>query len=445
MRIYAAGTLACLFVLLCAVPPAPAESAGAEPSLDAARAHYRANQFADAAAELDRLIEEHGERALLLRLKGICLLDLDRVAEALDTLERAVELAPENAASRYYLAQALATAGRIDESLRHLARVRVLAPESSYAKRAAGAEQSLRRLAGGIRTETGTKRWNLYVRTAAEYDDNVPVRSKHEEGDEDCASLRWVGSLYAEIRLLDEAGGAPLTAGLSGSAYASRHEDSDYDAWDLEVFSGGLFVRKSGQAGTVPWSGLISGDVSSTMLDGDSYSEDVDLSAGLDLQWLEGAVFRVRGSATWRDYENETEYPHWYSRDGADLSASVDQLITLMDERILLGLGYTYRHADTEGSQFRIDSNNGRIFLGADLPLELRLDVSLAYSEEDYIDYSPEPRRLDDTTVITSSLSRPLWEGTGLSLDHTYTASASTEEYAEYERNIYSLSFTISL
>ena len=60
--------------------------------------------YAGALKESERLLAERLNNVLLLRFKGICLMETGRQDEAVKVLRRAVTLNPNSIASRFYLA-----------------------------------------------------------------------------------------------------------------------------------------------------------------------------------------------------------------------------------------------------------------------------------------------------------------------------------------------------
>jgi len=83
--------------------------------LDAAQEYWQtaaelvqAGEYAAACQVVDGLLADRPDDVLLLRIKGICLLETERETEAVSVLRHATEIEPTSVACRYYLAQALA-------------------------------------------------------------------------------------------------------------------------------------------------------------------------------------------------------------------------------------------------------------------------------------------------------------------------------------------------
>ncbi|MBN1669485.1 MAG: tetratricopeptide repeat protein [Kiritimatiellae bacterium] len=437
-RSFAAWLLAALLALSLAVADGRAQ---VPECLQAAASLIKARQYAPAVQELDRLLTERADDILLLRLKGVCLMELGQSDEAAAVLKRAVALAPENVACRFYLAQALAYRGSVAEALRELGKVREMAPDSPYAERAATVIPKLHQLALSAQPMPAKRRWNVAARIAGEYDDNVPARSKHDEDGGSTDAWRALLSLYLEYRLLDQKiEKTPFTLGAAYSVYANWHEDDLYTDYDLVVHSGTVFVRKSGRR-LLPYNLEIAGSYSDVQLGTEPYSETAEARGELSIQWADWAVAAPRYSMSWKGFEDDTVQPDLYSRDGLDQTIGIDQYFYLFDNRLILGLGYGYRTARTEGGTFDIDSHNGQMSASVALPLNLRIRTRVEYADEDYIEYTPDPRRTDDSWTVSTSLSRAVCgDWLRAELNHTYVTSQSTLAFAEFDRNVYGAS-----
>ena len=415
--------------------------------LQKSAALIQAGEYQPAVQELDTLLAKNPEDVLLLRLKGICLMELNRNGEAITILAKAVKLAPENVACRFYLAQALAYGGSISDALTHLKQIQELAPDSAYAERATAAIPRLQELvASAAPVPQKPRRWTLCLRVAGEHDDNVAARSSAVESDGVDKSWREVVSAYLELRPLDQnAGRSPVTIGTYVSGYGSHHEESIYSGYDVLVGSAALFVRRSGSLG-IPYSIDLTSSYTDVELGEEPYSSTVDASLAIDLQLARWTVFAPKASWCIKDFENDTTMPELYSRDGEDMAYGVDQYLYLFGNKVTLGLGYEYREVEADGELFDIESHNGRVVVYLSLPWKFRFGTTVSYAEEDYLDYTPEPKRVDDSWNVNSSLSRPLFcNWLTAEVSHTYESSESTVEFADYERNVTGISLRATL
>ncbi len=405
----------------------------------------RAGQYGPAVTELDRLLSEQQESALLCRLKGICLMELGEEDNAVVTLQRGVELEPENVACRFYLAQALAYRGSVGEALGMLAQLQEMAPDSVYAQRADDVIPRLKGLVVSANTTPQVKRLSVFIRASTEYDDNVPSRSDDEYSDEPAESWRSLASVYLEYKLLDQrSSGMPATLGMAYSAYVSRHVEGRYEGYDLVAHNGSVFARRSGRL-LLPYSLDIEGSYGIAELGLEPYSETLGASGSLGIQLTDWAMITPRYSVAWKEFENDTTDPAMYSRDGTDQTMGIDQSLYLFDNRLIVCAGYAYRIGRTDGDMFNINSHNGNGSVHLAIPFGFRLSGSIDYCEEDYLDYTPDPRRVDNSWNAYASLSSPLIRDLfKAQLSYSRVMSGSTVDFADYERNVYGASVRCS-
>ncbi|MBT4502147.1 MAG: DUF560 domain-containing protein, partial [Gemmatimonadetes bacterium] len=281
------------------------------------------------------------------------------------------------------------------------------------------------------------RRWTFCLRAAGELDDNVAARSSATESDGVNESWREVASAYLELRPLDQrAGKLPLTIGAYVSGYGSWHEESTFADYDLVIGTGAAFVRHSG-AFLIPYRFDLTASYTDVTLGDDPYSTTESAALGLELRLARRAVFAPFATRAEKDFENDTTSPELYSRDGVDVAYGADQYFYLFGNKLTFGLGYEYREMDAVGDQFDIESHNGRVIVQLRLPLRFQFKTRVSYSEEDYLEYTPDPKRVDDSWKANGSLSRPLFCNwlTG-EVSYTYETSKSTVEFSDYERSV---------
>lgn len=399
----------------------------------------KAGQYEQAIREIDSRLEDLPGDTLLLRLKGVCLLELSRPEEAAEVLSRAVKSNPENEASRFYYAKALAYAGRVEGAIRNLEILLRQSPESPYAVQAKQAIETLSDLLQSASPQPEGKRWDFYGRMAQEYDDNVPARSSEDDGPR--ASFRSVFSGYFEIRPLDQnLDQKPATLGTGISAYVSRHLREEFTDYDLNAISAQVFLRRVDILGSWPCQLSLRAGHSHTEIGYAPFSNSWDGEASLELQWADNAALTPGYSISSSDYDDDTDLPDIFSRDGVQQRFGVEQYFYLLENRLILGLGYGYRISNTEGSQFDAASHEASLSLTAKMPFKLVFSSSFSFAKEGYADFDPEPKRLDGIYTLYTALSRPLWgDSISVELSYTHSRANSNWDFAEYRRNVYGL------
>jgi len=406
----------------------------------------QSGQYAEALEELDRLLIEKPDETLLLRMKGICLIETGKVDAAVTTLTESLQKDPESIANRFYLAQAYTYGGKIERAIRLLKEVQAEAPESLYAERAESVVRELENLAATAQVLSEDQRWNVALRAGGEFDDNVIARSRHVEGTSPQDAYRFTLSSYLEYRVLDQTmDSVPATLGVAYAIYQSWHERLEaFTDFDVTSQTGRVFLRKGGEFQSLPYRIEITGHHTNTRLGNDLFSDETGFRANLDLQWLEWATVSPSYSFAWRNFENDTVIPNEFSRDGFAQSLGLSQQYYLFENSVILGASYSYRWNETDGSQLELESHDLTGSLKASMPWKFHFSSAVSYKQEDYIRYSPFPRRLDDVYTVSIAVSRPLWRKDLLAeFSYTYTYSLSDSsalDFSEYNRTVYALS-----
>ncbi|MBI1884535.1 MAG: tetratricopeptide repeat protein [Chlamydiae bacterium] len=410
---------------------------------DSAAYLIKRKEYAPALEVIHKLLEKSPQDPFLLRMKGICLVELNKEDEAILLFREALKIEPESFSCRYHLAQALAYRGDLSESIRLLTDIQKRAPDSLYAQRAREVLPVLERLrqVEGVRKKD--RRWNFLLRLSGEYDDNVRGRSRHVEGDDATESYRLIASADIELRIWEQKEGRkPFTWGGGYTFYESFHEEETLEDFDVMSHSPRLFLQRKGRWGDFPYQAFLQGNYHFIRLGGEDFSEEYEASTGLDFQWLDQAVFRPKISIHEKNFETDTDFPERFSRDGLSYEVGAQQCFYLFQNRLVLGPGYFFEWNDVEGNVFRLESHRISGFISLALPWKLRLFSRVEYQSEDYVEFTPDPERLDDVYTCGGGLSRNFWnEKAKVELSYTYVTTSSNYDFAEYERNIYGLSF----
>lgn len=407
----------------------------------------QSGDFAGAYAEAEQLLVEHPDDPVLLRIQGVALLSAGYADESVQLLVYALSRHPDRVSFRYYLAQAYAAAGYLAEALAEVDAVIAEAPSSDYARHCREVRPELSSLTVTEQALPAAKRIDVYLRGGYEFDNNVAARSSADEAIAGKAETwRWVASAYAEWRALDQmADGLPFTLAPAYSYYRTGHQEDEFSGYDVASHTPSLSLSRNGYLGQRYYRLRLAGDYSMTELDGEDYSEVAGAQASAGLHWADFSMLQISGRYQWNEYENDTDFPEYYSRDGEEWTAGVDLYFYLLNNRVVLGLGYDYRVAETDGLLFELESSDYNANVSISLPAEFRVYASYAYREQDYTKFSPDPRRIDDVGTVYASLSRPLVKDRlMLELNYTRVVSDSTLDFAEYEQEVYGAAVSLT-
>lgn len=202
----------------------------------------------------------------------------------------------------------------------------------------------------------------------------------------------------------------------------------------------GAYVDRQGELGDMAYRARIGGAWEYTQVGDEFFNHAEGIRTRFDLQWKPWALTSLRYDYDHKDFSDNTLLPANFSRDGDYHSAGLDQYFYLCDNRVILGLGYSYRWADTEGSQFEVSGHGANLSVQVELPAKLTWRGGVQYASEDFTQYTPDPQRLDNAWIFTTSLSRPVFmENLTLELSYSYSVADSSVEFAEYERQILGL------
>lgn len=403
----------------------------------------------------DALLNQQPQDVTALRAKAIALMEKEQLPEAIALLRQALKIDPDSVACRYYLAEALGTNGDVAESVRLLDEVKLRAPDSEYARRADVVLPELRPMLAEISpfydTSLGSnmiespagaeRRFKAQLRLAMEYDDNVAARASNSPLTGPEASgrvlLGWALDYTPLHQALDS---GPFSLGLTLDGYQSWHERQALNDFDVNQNIVGAYLDRQGKLDSMPYRARLSGNWEHTQVGNEFFNHALGFKTLFDLQWKPWAMTSLHYGLDDKDFNDDTATPGTFSRDGAYQTAGVDQYFYLCENRLILGLGYAYRWADTRGSQFETNAHTANASVQVSLPWKLTWRGALSYSSEDFTQYTPDPQRLDNAWMVSTSLSRPIFnENLSVELSYNYFIADSSVAFAEYQRHIVGL------
>ncbi|MBU1565523.1 MAG: tetratricopeptide repeat protein [Proteobacteria bacterium] len=404
-------------------------------------------KYFEAYEETERLLIERPKDALLLRIKGISLLEIENPTKAVSVLQYALDIDPGSVACRYYLAQAFAYRGSLREAISMLETVLAMAPDSEYARLARGVLPELMSLVQSAQVIKDSNRWNLYARLAEEYDNNVPVRSNNSTDTTPKDSWRSVYTLYGEVRYPDQKlDKRRFTLGTGYAIDGNFHQRSSLRDYDLFSQAVNLFINTNGALLDKPFQARLQTKYTDTRLGDDGFSNVFALQGSFEYQWHSKVSSTFKASWDKKDYLADSPYPKFFSRDGREYTLGVHNNLFLLDNRLIFGLHYSYRHQNTEGSQYKLQSHDITGSVKVALPWSLQFQSQVTYQQQDYPEFFRDPPgRLDDVWTIYSSLQKRVWKDwLNLEISYTHSTSSSSQDFAEYERSVFGVGLTMN-
>ncbi len=400
----------------------------------------KSENYKEAIKEIDELLINKPNDILLLRLKGVCFIKLGESDKAVNILQKALKANPENVAVRFYLAKAFAYQGKVSQSIDLLCFVIEKAPDSSYAGIAKELIPKLKATANITHPIDATKRWNLYLSLAEEYDDNVSATAREDDGVV-TDSFRTVTSGAFEYRFIDQdVDESDFTLGTRHSMYYSWHGKNKFTSYNLGINSSDIFLDKNGMVWDKPYTLRFEGNYTNTWLGDKHFSDAAGVSSSAWIEWSPKSTVVPRYRAVWQDYKDDTSDPGKYSRDSWTHYIGLDHYLQLCNDNLLWGLGYEYRIVNADGTQFDRNSYNVFTSLSLALPKDMGLSTRIDYTNDDYVKYDPEPKRSDDIITVSTILTYPLSKDElYLKAGHTFLRSYSENNFSDYRRNVVSL------
>lgn len=408
----------------------------------------RTGNYAAALREIDHQLKNSPDNVLLLRFKGICLTELGNLGEATTILHRALEIDSQNIASRYYLSQALAYSGNISEAIKYLSEIQQMVPESKYAEQARKILPELENLKVAAEPFPTEKRWHLTLRSALEYDDNVPMASREDDKATPTDSFRFViPALYGEYRIWDESiDHTPVTVGGGYALYQSLYERAPLNDFRLTSQNFRTFLRRSGQVLNFPYQAAVENSYIYASLGGKLFSYGDEIKVSSDLQLHRRMMLSSFYSVIVERFKKAAVFPDFFSRDGSSQTLGVGPTFYILQNRVIFNCVYTYTLGGTTGSQFDQDRHGVSTSVLLALPWKIKAAGGFQYQRSDYTDFTDFnsfTRRLDSSYAISAGLSRAIWKDKlVLELNYQHTWNRSKQTFADYRQNIFGTAFT---
>ncbi len=301
------------------------------------------------------------------------------------------------------------------------------------------AEKYLKRL---TKEKRAAKRWEFTLSLSSQYDDNVVVQPANtttaiERADqEDCRTFLYFTGDYRLFRR------GNWDANFGYNFYQSIHfELHDYD---LQEHNGLLYATHYAKIGNIPVQTGFDYTYTNCLLDEGRYLETHAFTTSFTIMEGKHLLSRVRYCFQDKDFHFSILHPE-YDRDGINHGAGFSQIF-LFPNQGYLRIGFFWDRDSTIGSDW--DYEGGKALLDLCLPLTQRLKLILGgeYYRQNFQNtdsYFSQKRHDDEYTYTVSFDYNPL-ENLSISLNYLGRTHDSNIADYEYDRNIYSLKFTLN-
>lgn len=421
-----------------------------EPYWETAVKLLEVKDYPAALAELERLNRAYPRDSILLRLTGQTQALLGDSTAALRSLRAAVKADPQDQSARYFLAKAQAEAGEIPAAIHTLDELSSNSDATEYTREAALRMDQLRiardRQRAGFDSplavldtaaENPLRRWSATLRTGVKYDSNVPQRADSFPDLSPRASWGLYTAGFGSYDVISPAiDGTPFRLGVSASGYQLWYTEQSLTDYDVTGVSVRPYASYQGEAAKVPFQISIDGSWDVIWLGGSFYNRDFTASAAADVQWFKFLLTTVKYRYVNSQYDNDTQLPQYFSRDGGVHDASIGFTTFFFDDRFSIGAQYGITVFDTQGSQFQSVGNRVEMYTGIKLPWDFDLTLTGGFQSTGYYLFTPSPGRLDGIWTASSTIRRKIWKGLTAEVAYTFIGASSDQEFAEYTRNV---------
>lgn len=430
--------------------PASAFCATGQPYWEPAVQFLEKRDYPAALAELERLNRAYPQDSILLRLTGQTQALLGNSTAALRSLRAAVKADPQDQSARYFLAKIQAEAGEIPAAIHTLNELSGSSEKTEYTRQASIRMDELRiardRQRSGFDSplavldtaaEHPFRRWNATLRTGVKYDSNVPQRADSFPDLSPRASWGLYAAGFGSYDLISpDIDGTPFRLGVSASGYQLWYTEQSLTDYDVTGVSVRPYASYQGEAAKVPFQISIDGSWDVIWLGGSFYNRDFTASAAADVQWFKFLLTTVKYRYVNSQYDNDTQLPQYFSRDGGVHDASIGFTTFFFDDRFSIGAQYGITVFDTQGSQFQSVGNRVEMYTGIKLPWDFDVTLTGGFQSTGYYLFTPSPGRLDGIWTASSTVRRKIWKGLTAEVAYTFIGASSDQEFAEYTRNV---------
>ena len=394
---------------------------------DLGLACFHLAEYDMAALKMDAAAKESAYQALAPYYAGVSYYHLAEYDNALLNLERAVGKSESLAASAiYFKGLCYYKTARHNKARQAFQSVLDTSRDPELRESAGQWQAALER-----QQEAG-KKVALYLKTGAQYDDNVRLDPVDADIGEEEGDVLFEGFFSASYRFLDN---TPWQMGAGLTQYQTLHQD--FDDYDLTGTIGNLYARCYHS----PFLFSLGYLPSYYWVSGDSFLMRHQIRPELSYRINERLFTRISYNFYANNYFEDS------ARDGETHGLLLDGYVDPLYRNVMLftQLGAEYNAAD--GDDEKYDSVKARLGVKFRFPGDINASLSGTYRHEDYrhTDSLYGIRREDDKIKCRVSVTRPLfYEWFNIWLEYDYTDNDSNIDEFSYERHMVTLSGAVS-
>lgn len=399
---------------------------------------FKAQQYAVALVELERMVAADPRDVLALRYLGITLDRLGRYPDAVDAFHRALALEPESAATHFHLGVTHYKARAPELARASFLRASQLAPGTLYDQTALRYLDALAQQQAELQRSGAPMLFSLFADVGVQYDSNIPAApSGHGLFDGKRGGIRIVEYLAAELRPLRRPGWLGL---IEGSTYQAQYPDSAFEDFRLSTYSLGALLQRDTTLARLPL--VLSARYGYTwvLVGGDDYSRSHAVTGSVQLDEARWTATSVYFRYTRDDFEDQGFDPAMSSRDADNRTVGVAQILYFADRGGQLRIGYEYQSNRARGLNFDLFGHKATVSASAPLPGGIQGELAAEYARERYPSFQGPVRRETDRWGIRGSLARWLAKSVLVRLTWAWTSEQSTYRVLEYDRWVVGMS-----
>jgi len=398
---------------------------------------YNLGKYPEALQQLDLAEKAEPNNGMIYYYQGLTFHHMGDYERSSPRFLRAVSLAPElGLTAHYYAGVGFYRRGVLEEARDELQEAIRLDPASQVAK---SAEEFLAQLPG---SKKKTKRWDLNISAAYQYDSNVillPGGSTLPAGISRKGDNRLVFYFRGGYRFLETSN---WTVGGAYAFYQSLHDKlRSFDVQSQEA-SAFLLYRQ-------PWGELrIPYTFNYALVNEDVFLRSHAVTPAFTLREASITYTQIQYGYTWNSFVNTPQFSNNSDRDGINHMAAMTQSL-LFAQSGLVRLGYAYDTNLTGSSPAQDDW----AYLGHKITADLRLPTLQGFKLDVEADYyiqqyeypnsyaSPvdSEKRMDHIQTYSTTLSKTFGKWVTLSLQYMFNRNDSNIPVFKYDRSIVSV------